>query len=80
MAEIARAAGVAEKTVFNYFATKEDLVFWRLESFEEELLAAVRDRPPGESILDAFGRFVLQSRGLLAAKDPAAVESLRATA
>ena len=35
VAEVARAADVAEKTVFNYFPTKEDLVYWRLESFEE---------------------------------------------
>src|ERR671936_377992 len=60
VAEIARAAEVSEKTVFNYFPAKEDLVYWRLESFEEELLAAVRERAVGESILSAFGRFVLK--------------------
>ncbi|MCW3064451.1 MAG: TetR family transcriptional regulator, partial [Solirubrobacterales bacterium] len=42
VAEIARAAEVAEKTVFNYFRTKEDLVYWRMESFEVELLKAIR--------------------------------------
>src|SRR3954452_23686857 len=73
VAEVAREAEVSEKTVFNYFATKEDLVYWRLESFEEELLAAVRERKPGESILAAFSRFVLAQRGLLATDDPAAV-------
>ena len=76
VAEIAREAEVSEKTVFNYFPTKEDLVFWRLESFEDELLSAVRDREAGESILDAFGRFVMQRRGLLAAEDPEAIERL----
>src|SRR5919197_6500938 len=70
VAEIARAAGVAEKTVFNYFPTKEDLVYWRLESFEDELLETIRGRQPGESILAAFGRFVLTRRGLLAERDP----------
>jgi AcrR family transcriptional regulator len=78
VAEVARAADVSEKTVFNYFETKEDLVYWRLESFEEELLGTIRERPPGESILDAFGRFVLQRRGLLAEQDPEAAERLAA--
>jgi AcrR family transcriptional regulator len=78
VAEIARAADVAEKTVFNYFPTKEDLVYGRFESFEEELLAAVRGRAPGESVLDAFGGWLLQARGLLAGRDPGAAERLEA--
>jgi AcrR family transcriptional regulator len=76
VAEIAREAEVSEATVFNYFPTKEDLLYWRLESFEEELLATVRARKPGESFLDSFGRFVLQQRGLLVAQEPEAVEFL----
>jgi AcrR family transcriptional regulator len=66
IAEIARAAEVAEKTVFNYFPTKEDLVFSRLEGFEAQVLDAVRDRKPGESVLEAFVQFVAQPRRLLA--------------
>jgi len=65
VAEIAREADVAEQTVYNYFPTKEDLVYWRLESFEEALLGAVRDREPGESMPAAFGRWLLAQRGLL---------------
>jgi AcrR family transcriptional regulator len=76
--EIAREANVSEKTVFNYFPTKEDLVYWRLESFEEELLATVRDRPPGESVLAAFGRFVSAPRGMLATHDEETRERLAA--
>ena len=76
VAEVARAAEVSEKTVFNYFPSKEDLVFWRLESFEGELLDAIRTRAPGESVLAAFGRFVLQRRGLLAEQDAAARAAL----
>src|SRR6187549_1531799 len=74
VAEIARAADVSEKTVFNYFPTKEDLVFWRLEAFEEEILGALRERAPGEPALAAFRRFVLTPRGLIDEDDPAARE------
>ena len=76
VAEVAREAEVSEATVFNYFPTKEDLLYWQLESFEEDLLRTVREREPGESFLAAFGRFVLQRRGLLAAQDPEAIEFL----
>jgi AcrR family transcriptional regulator len=70
VAEIAREADVSEKTVFNYFATKEDLVYWQLEAFEAQILSAISERGPGESALDAFRRFVLAQRGLLVEKDP----------
>jgi AcrR family transcriptional regulator len=76
VAEIAREAEVSEATVFNYFPTKEDLVYHGMEAFESELLDAIRFRPVGESVLDAFGRFVIQPRGFLAAQDPAAEEAL----
>jgi len=78
VAEIARAADVSEKTVFNYFPTKEDLVYWRLESFEDELLETIRSREAGESVLDAFGRFVRQPRGMLGQYDRKAREQLAA--
>jgi AcrR family transcriptional regulator len=76
IAEVARAADVSEQTVFNYFPTKEDLVYWRLDTFEHELLETIRARHPGESVLQAFGRYVLQRRGLLAQTDPEARERL----
>jgi AcrR family transcriptional regulator len=79
VAEVAAAAEVSEATVFNYFPSKEDLFFGGLEAFEEALLDAIRERSPGESALTAFGRFVTQPRGLLAAEDPDAVERLAAT-
>jgi AcrR family transcriptional regulator len=80
VAQIAREAEVSEATVFNYFPTKEDLVFNRMEDFERELIEAIRDRADGESIVQAFGRFVLRPRGYLASGDPAATEGMRATA
>jgi AcrR family transcriptional regulator len=74
--DVARAADVAPATVFNYFPTKEDLFYSGLEAFEEELLTAIHERATGESVLAAFGRFVLQERGLLSAKEPERVERL----
>ena len=65
IAEIARAADVSEGTVFNYFPAKEDLFYSQMEAFEAELVAAVRAREPGESVLEAFRRVMLErSRGL----------------
>jgi AcrR family transcriptional regulator len=78
VSEIAREAEVSEATVFNYFPTKEDLFYYRLEAFEEEMLSSVRDRRPDESVIDAFGRFVTIPRGLLAARDPEQIEHLAA--
>ncbi len=72
VAEIARQAEVSEATVFNYFPTKEDLFYNRLEVFEEELLSSIRDRPPRESVLSAFGRFVAEPRGALGGPRPRA--------
>ena len=79
VAEVARAADVSEATVFNYFPTKEDLFYSGLEAFEAELLSSVENRAEGESVLAAFARFVQEPRGVLAAKDPEAVERLAAT-
>ena len=78
VAEVARAADVSTQTVFNYFPTKEDLVYWRLESFEDELLTTIRERPAGESALAAFGRFVRAPRGMLGDYDAEAREQLAA--
>ena len=78
VAEIARAADVSTQTVFNYFPTKEDLVYWRLASFEEELLTTIRERAQGESVLAAFGRFVRAPRGMLGDYDEEARERLAA--
>jgi AcrR family transcriptional regulator len=63
---------VSEQTVFNYFPSKEDLVYSGLETFEDQLLAAIRERPAGQTVIAAFGEFILEPRGLLAAKDDTA--------
>jgi AcrR family transcriptional regulator len=56
IAQVAEAAGVSKMTVTNYFPRKEDLVYDRAEYIIGGLAAAVRDRRPGESLLDAVRR------------------------
>ena len=56
VAEVAETAGVSEKTVFNYFPTKEDLFFDEVDAREAALVAAIRERRPGESIPAALCR------------------------
>ena len=54
VAEIAAAADVSEKTVFNHFPTKEDLAFAGREQGITQFVAAIVDRPPTSSVLDVF--------------------------
>jgi AcrR family transcriptional regulator len=54
VAEIAAAADVSEKTVFNHFAAKEDLVFAGGDTRLAQLQAAIAQRPAGTSVLDVF--------------------------
>ena len=76
VAEIAREADVDTKTVYNYFPSKPELFYHRLEEFEQTMIDAVRDREAGVSILAAFGRFVLDQQGVLGQAD--ASDRLRA--
>jgi AcrR family transcriptional regulator len=59
VADVARAAGVSEKTVFNYFPAKEDLVFNEGNARREALIDAIRTRRPGESLVEPFRRQTL---------------------
>ena len=54
VADVARAADVSEKTVFNYFAAKEDLVLHGGEERRAALVEAIRTRPSGASIVEPF--------------------------
>ncbi len=80
VAEVARAAQVAEATVFNYFPSKEDLFYSRLESFWTRLADTVSARPAGQPVLAAFQDAMLAEGGLLGALesgDPDALARLR---
>jgi AcrR family transcriptional regulator len=80
VAEVAREAQVAVATVFNYFPTKEDLFYYRLEAFGARMVDAISTRAAGEPVLVAFRRYLLESGGLLTqveAGDAQALERLR---
>src|SRR3954468_5326405 len=54
VAEVARAADVSEKTVFNHFPTKEDLVFEHTVEHVQARIEAIRLRPPGVPLIRVF--------------------------
>jgi AcrR family transcriptional regulator len=76
IADVAERADVDVKTIYNYFPSKPDLVYHRLEELKDSLLDAVRSREPGESVLTAFSRFLLDVHGFLAEQQ--ATATLRA--
>jgi AcrR family transcriptional regulator len=65
VAEIAEACGVSEKTVFNYFPTKESLLLDRPDETSTALLAALR--APEAEPLDAALRVLDDELGALTA-------------
>ncbi len=54
VADVARAADVSQKTVFNYFPTKEDLVLHGGQERRAALIEAIRTRKPGTSLVKPF--------------------------
>ena len=56
MRDIAKAAEVAEQTLYNYFPTKEHLIFDLDQEFEQRLVDVVRHRRSGVTIAGAVSR------------------------
>jgi AcrR family transcriptional regulator len=59
--DIAEKADVSTTTLFAHFPGKEALVFDRDEEVEAELIAAVRERPEGQSVIEALRAHALKS-------------------
>ncbi|PJZ77073.1 TetR/AcrR family transcriptional regulator [Leptospira neocaledonica] len=60
--EIAEKAEVAVTTLFNYFPTKESLIFDLEDEIDSDILTAIRDRKKGQSILDALHQYFFSSK------------------
>jgi AcrR family transcriptional regulator len=52
--DVARAAEVSRQTVFNYFPSKEQMLFDRDAEVQAALLRAIGDRAPGASLVGVF--------------------------
>jgi AcrR family transcriptional regulator len=61
IADVAAAAGVAVQTVFNHFATKEELYWADRTPWVDGPAAAVRERAPGVSALTALREHLVAS-------------------
>jgi len=75
VAEVAEACGVSEKTVFNYFPTKESLVLDRLEVTMASLRTGLAEPavPPAEAALRILDReLTAMTTWLTSQDDPAA--------
>jgi len=73
ISEIARAAEVAEQTVFNYFPSKQQLVTDDEEEIQQRLCALIRDRPAGVSAAAAVRGFLLETVSAVRGMPPEAV-------
>ncbi|EPG66115.1 TetR/AcrR family transcriptional regulator [Leptospira wolffii] len=62
VAEIAEKAEVAVTTLFNYFPTKESLIFDLEDEIDNDILEAIRERKKDQSILDALHQYFLASK------------------
>jgi AcrR family transcriptional regulator len=56
VADVAERVGVSEKTVYNYFPTKESLVLDSADEMIERVTTALRERRPEESVTQAVVR------------------------
>jgi AcrR family transcriptional regulator len=61
--EIAEAADVSKVTVFNYFPRKEDIFLDRVPELADLLTTTIRGRGPGEPVLTALRRMLLDHIG-----------------
>jgi AcrR family transcriptional regulator len=60
VAQIAAAAGVTAKTLFQHFPSKEDLLMAELDGVHAEMIEALRERERGVSPIQAVANWLLE--------------------
>jgi AcrR family transcriptional regulator len=65
VADVASAADVSERTVYTYFATKEDLLFADHAELQQRLGEALASRAAGAPALDTLREFVVENLSLI---------------
>ena len=68
-AEIARLAGLTERTFFRHFADKREVLFYGTDELRDLLVHAVAEAPPGAGAMDAVSA-ALQVVGALIQETP----------
>ena len=61
LADIASAVGIGRRTLFRYFASKNDMVWGDFEGVLERLRVSLARAPAGERMMDTLGRAVVES-------------------
>ncbi len=59
LADIAEAADVSTRTIFSYYASKEDIVFFDFSELKEAFARALAERPAGQDALETVRAFAL---------------------
>jgi len=61
LADVASAVGIGRRTLFRYFASKNDMVWGNFESVLDRLRACLAEPLPGERMMDTLARAVVAS-------------------
>ena len=69
VAEIARQAGLTERTFFRHFADKREVLFYGMEMLRGLLARAVADAPPSATAMEAVGA-AFEAAGALLQENP----------
>jgi AcrR family transcriptional regulator len=68
-AEIARAAGLTERTFFRHFADKREVLFYGSDSLQDLIVGVIADAPPTATAMDAVSR-ALQAVAAMVQENP----------